>query len=58
MVNDLDAAAVASITRNIRLNNCDPNIVKASQGDAAAVLFEARDAAKQFDVVDLGEMKW
>ena len=53
VINDIDAAAVRAIERNLRHNNIGKGLYRVSQEDAAKLMFENRTEEKRFDVIDL-----
>ena len=53
VINDIDAAAVRAIQRNLRHNNIGKGLYRVSQEDAAKLMFENRAEEKRFDVIDL-----
>jgi len=53
IINDIDAAAVFAIKRNLEFNQIDEKLYRVSHGDAAQVMFSNRAIEKQFDVIDL-----
>lgn len=52
VANDFDKAAVEIIKENIKINKME-HLIKASNGDAAMVMYENREKDKRFDVIDL-----
>ncbi|KAJ0407756.1 hypothetical protein P43SY_009093 [Pythium insidiosum] len=53
LVNDMDAAAVESIKRNVEFNELPLDRVIPNQADATDVMYNHRKDADQFDVIDL-----
>ncbi|RKP07000.1 N2,N2-dimethylguanosine tRNA methyltransferase [Thamnocephalis sphaerospora] len=53
VANDIEADAVRSIRRNIAHNGLTEEKVRPSERDACALMYESRDPAKRFDVIDL-----
>ena len=54
VANDLEAAAVAQIRRNLELNGlAESGLVKASQADAVSLMHSHRAEADRFDIVDI-----
>ena len=53
MANDLDAAAVEAIKKNIEINQIPAGRVIPHHGDASLVCYMHRDDEKRFDVLDL-----
>lgn len=52
VANDIDGAAVEAIRRNFEYNDL-PGEVEVSHADATALMYQHRDEANKFDVVDL-----
>ncbi|KAK9696348.1 RNA methyltransferase tRNA(m5U54)methyltransferase, partial [Basidiobolus ranarum] len=53
VANDLEPDAVNAIKRNIKFNELSEDKVRANLGDACSVMYEHRDPAKRYDVIDL-----
>ncbi|RKP24617.1 N2,N2-dimethylguanosine tRNA methyltransferase [Syncephalis pseudoplumigaleata] len=53
VANDIEPDAVKAIRRNIAHNGLSEEKVRPSERDACALMYECRDADKQFDVIDL-----
>lgn len=53
LANDVEAAAVESIKRNIDFNGLDPELVQVKHADAALTMMLNREPCNQFDLVDL-----
>lgn len=51
--NDLDPAAVASISTNVAFNGIAPGRIQPSQADATLLMYLCREPHTQFDVIDL-----
>ncbi|KAG2180271.1 hypothetical protein INT43_004060 [Umbelopsis isabellina] len=53
IANDLLEDAVESIKRNTKYNEISEDLLQANQGDALAVMYNARSAKEKYDVIDL-----
>ncbi|GAB5592984.1 RNA methyltransferase tRNA(m5U54)methyltransferase [Umbelopsis nana] len=53
VANDLLEDAVLSIKRNTKYNEISEDLLQANQGDAMAVMYNARSAKEKYDVIDL-----
>eukprot|EP01133_Synstelium_polycarpum_P008675 gene8675-10187_t len=51
--NDIEEAAVVSITKNRDLNGVDAQKLRPNHGDATMVMYAHRDIGKQFDIIDI-----
>ncbi|ORX88056.1 N2,N2-dimethylguanosine tRNA methyltransferase [Basidiobolus meristosporus CBS 931.73] len=53
VANDLEPDAVNAIKRNIKFNQLSEDLVRPNLGDACSVMYDHRDPAKRYDVIDL-----